>query len=361
MGPAMQPYRAFVSYSHQDSDKFTAVRKALRDRELSVTSDAEIRPGQGFTEQIQLSIGHAHVFVPILTAQSHERGWVHQEIGFSVALQVPCVPVCIGSVRLPEGMIAKYHAVTVRDDLADLDQQIATVNFDDLIETAGRTEGPLACVADEPEERSETIAKYCNEAFSQRGACRVRVSGGFSSFSLPDHEPDHVTWKAAYGKSQRGVFAYQRLRNELVALKRHVPKGGLSLVLDLGRNLDGHRGDGVTRTRLCLLRDFLKSAHAEGASLHIAVVLDHRPDLPLAVGDWFFARSRAARVETGVVHTTFTTHAPTISRRIAAFDARLDSLMKDQGTLPEQSYAHALSKIEERIGQLPAHPDWSGS
>ena len=37
-------------------------------------------------QKIQTEIAHAHVFVPILTAHSHKAGWVHQEIGYALAL-----------------------------------------------------------------------------------------------------------------------------------------------------------------------------------------------------------------------------------------------------------------------------------
>jgi len=351
-----QPFRAFVSYSHDDQALFAATRTALRNVGLDVTSDTELRPGPGFTEQIQTSIAHAHVFVPILTPRSHERGWVHQEIGFAVALRVPYVPMCVG--KLPDGMIAMSHAMNVEVDLSNLDREVRKVDFEDLINRAGSAEGPPATVADEPEERSQTIARYSTEAFSARGGCHVRGSGGFSSFSLPDEDPTHLKWKAAYGDRPRGPYAYRLLRDEIVSLKRHATKSGVSLVLDLSRNLDSYRGQGVTRTRLCLLREFLNSIPASAETVRIAVVGEHPADLELAIGDWVFARSRAARIDTGVVHTTFTTHAPTISRRIAQFDARLNSLLKSQNVLPEDSHAHALSMLDQRINELPPHPAW---
>lgn len=357
MAIAKTDLRAFISYSHNDRAIVAAVRATLQNCGLETTSDAELRPGQGFTEQIQGSITHAHVFVPILTPRSHERGWVHQEIGFAVALRVPCVPVCIG--KLPEGMIAMSHAITVGEDLSGLEDGIRRVDFGNLIEQAGRNWAPPAHVADEPQERSETIERYSNAAFYARGGCHVRVAGGFSSFSLPDEEPNHVTWRAAYGNSPRGAHAYGLLRREHNALKRHVATGGLSMILDLGRDLDSERGTGVTRTRLCVLREFLTSAQVPHAMSRILAVREHPPDLMLSVGDWFFARSRAARVATGVVHTTFTTHAPTVSRCIAEFDRNVESLMRSQGTRPDQSYAYALAQIDERIRELPPHPNWT--
>ena len=96
MGQGESPLRVFISYSHDDSGEFAAVCEALRAAGAEPWSDANIAAGRGLTHQIQSYIAHSHVFVPILTPRSHARGWVHQEIGFAVAMKVPCVPSCIG-------------------------------------------------------------------------------------------------------------------------------------------------------------------------------------------------------------------------------------------------------------------------
>src|SRR4051812_41174276 len=109
--PEESNLRVFISYSHKNREAFEAVSEALRVLGLIPWSDQDLAAGPGFTLQIQTKIAHSHLFVPILTPESHRRGWVHQEIGFAVALKVPCVPVCIGKV--PEGMIAMAHAVVL--------------------------------------------------------------------------------------------------------------------------------------------------------------------------------------------------------------------------------------------------------
>lgn len=97
-------FRVFISYSHDDRSIFDAVRAALQSAGVEPWSDVDLTAGTGFTEQIQTNISHSHVFVPILTPQSHARGWVHQEVGYAVAMKIPCVPICVG--KLPDGMIA---------------------------------------------------------------------------------------------------------------------------------------------------------------------------------------------------------------------------------------------------------------
>src|SRR6185295_7572717 len=96
-----QRIRVFISYAHDDRPIFDAVCAALRKVGLEPWSDVDLQKGIGFTEQIQTNISHSHLFLPILTARSHPRGWVHQEVGFAVAMKIPCVPICVG--KLPEG------------------------------------------------------------------------------------------------------------------------------------------------------------------------------------------------------------------------------------------------------------------
>jgi hypothetical protein len=53
--------------------------------------------GHGFHDQIRNFVAHAHVFLPVLTATSDQRKWVHQEIGYAMTLNVPVLPVAVGT------------------------------------------------------------------------------------------------------------------------------------------------------------------------------------------------------------------------------------------------------------------------
>src|SRR4051812_10661083 len=151
----MNHYRAFISYSHGNEKEFRAVLRTLERRGLHVWSDRELTAGAGFTEQIRLRITHSHLFVPILTPESHKRGWVHQEIGFAVAMRVPVVPICIG--RLPDGMIQMNQAVVLRNLADDLDTKLRQISFSGLIEESGKGGFPQTVCALRPEERARLI------------------------------------------------------------------------------------------------------------------------------------------------------------------------------------------------------------
>ncbi len=91
-------YRVFLSYSHQDLKLVTVIEAVLKRNGLSPMWDEHFLYGQGFHEQIKNFIAHAHVFLPILTPTASHRNWVHQEIGYAMALNVPVLPVTIGEI-----------------------------------------------------------------------------------------------------------------------------------------------------------------------------------------------------------------------------------------------------------------------
>lgn len=353
--------RVFLSYSRKNRDAFDAVIEVLKSLGLSPWSDQDLYPGGlgGFTAEIQTKIKHSHVFIPILTPESHKHGWVHQEIGFAVARRVPCVPLCIGKV--PEGMIALAHAVVLNKDLdaQELNDKLRRVRFAQLVEQAGKQwEEPSEC-AQEPERRAEMIEKNAREAFDNWGACCVRMQGSLGSFSLPDEAPHHPIWAARYGNKPRGMNSYQWFRRERVALEHHARAGKLGMILNVGLDLDKDYGEGAKRTRICVLLQFLESLTGSEENARIALVDQLPPDLFLSVGDWFTAESSAARPVRGVLQTVFTVHAPSVTRRLREFDAALEKELVDQKMPPKESLVRAITRLREMIPNLPRHPAWS--
>jgi hypothetical protein len=352
--------RVFVSYSHADRSICDQVVAVLRTAGVLPRTDVDFKHGPtAFDRQLQTDISHAHVFVPILTPRSHERGWVHQEIGYALAMKVPCVPICVGS--LPDGMLAMSQAVVVDEDLAGLEDKLAGVDFQGLVEQASQLWIPPAEAAIEPEERAITIARYCDEARRVAGLGCVRISGGLSSFSLPDQPPHHPMWQARYGNKPRLPYSYQVFRRERNAVAQHAMAAGLRMIINGGLNVDRDYGEGVTRTRLCILTQFLEMFEGSDENVQLVVVDEHPAHLTLSVGDWFFAESLAGRPVRGVLHTVFTTHAPSVSRHNTEFDRNLLGVLKDQRTAPAESRAVALDRLRSRIRELPPHPAWTCS
>jgi hypothetical protein len=131
------------------------------------------------------------------------------------------------------------------------------------------------------------------------------------------------------------------------------------MIVNHGLELDEHYGPGAKRTRLCILTQFLESLLIPDEQVQVALVPEHPPHLVLAVGDWFVAESLAGRPVRGVLHTVFTSHAPTVKRLIAEFDTKLTALLAEQGVSPSQSRSKAVDRLKAMIRDLPPHPAWS--
>jgi hypothetical protein len=358
MGPT-PTIRAFVTYSRKDERAFEVICAALSEMGVDPLSDRRLKAAgeEGFTTQIQDLIRHAHVFVPIVTPASHESGWVHQEIGFAVAMRVPCVPVCVGWT--PGGMIAGRQAVTG----ATIEQAAASLRREDLAglaRRAGKTPHPPGRVAFYPEERADLIAAEATLAADTEGVgpgC-VRIRGGLGSFTLPSDPPDHPVWLARYGDRERTEHSFAKFGAERRSLEHHARSAGVRLVLDAGLDVDARYGAGAGRTRLCVLWNFLRGiADLPDERVRLVWVESHPAHLVLAVGDWFFAESLSGEPVKGVRHTVFTTHAPTVTRRVEEFDADLDSRLR--GTTPREARAAFLSRLRAKIDASPRHPAWS--
>lgn len=352
--------RVFISYSHQNSSAYAVVRDALDAAGFHPWSDRELAAGRGFTDEIQRKIAHSHLFLPILTPESHLGGWVHQEIGFAVGLKIPCVPLCIGEV--PYGMIAMKHAIVLNDlNAQELRGTIERAKFKNLVESAAKPfTAPSDCVQ-EAEDRADKIVQYADEALDHFGPCNVRIQGGLGSFSLPDAPDYDDVWKARYGCMPRTPSSYKKFREERRSLERHAQVAELRMLLNIGLDYDGGGyGEGATRTRMSILLEFLESLKGPAANVQIALVTIHPPDLMLSVGDWFIAESSSARMVRGVVQTVFTVHAPSVGNRLAEFDRHLNKTLAKLGCRDGDSLPMAISQLREKISTLPRHPAWSG-
>lgn len=356
----MTRYRAFISYSHDDQPALAAVRAALQACGLETRSSGDLAPGEGFTGQIQTFIAHSHVFVPILTPASHQRGWVHQEIGFAVALRVPVVPVCIG--RLPGGMIEALHGIELDSVDSDLSRRITRTVFDEAVADAMRRAAPLSEIASEVEDRAVLLERMADDAVRFTGRHQpVRQAGGFSSFSLPDEPPGHVSWVARWGNEPRGPYALDLLRRERRALQAHARRAGCRLIVNLGVNTDRHYGVGSRHARLSVLLDFLQElagGKRKPGQVQVVLVDRYAPESMIAVGDWFVAESRSGRLGSGYPHTTFTAHAPSVARRIERFDEELAGLLKARKVAPAASLDVAIERLRSEVAGAERHPDW---
>jgi hypothetical protein len=189
-----------------------AIVKILEDNGLSPMWDRDFAYGQGFHDQIKNFIAHAHVFLPVLTHAANERNWVHQEIGFASALNIPVLPLAIG--EMPGEMIYHLHAISVELDSDDrqsgslkdgelerLKKLLTTDAIEQLVERGFERGGALYACAEFPEARAAMIAEYCEGVRALGRFGKVRQKGALTSFHLPPETINHRTWKERYGKS----------------------------------------------------------------------------------------------------------------------------------------------------------------
>src|SRR5579863_589825 len=104
-------FRVFISYSHDDAHLAGRLVTTLRSIGLNNIWDKDIHPGRSFVQEIKGFIEHVHLFMPLITVHSQNRPWIHEEIGFATALNVPVLPIAIG--EFPQEMIASLHAISV--------------------------------------------------------------------------------------------------------------------------------------------------------------------------------------------------------------------------------------------------------
>ncbi|MCL4878870.1 MAG: TIR domain-containing protein [Anaerolineae bacterium] len=100
------PFRVFISYSHADIEIVRKMAALLEEMGLHPLWDRDIHPGTPFTDTIKELIARSHIFIPLITENSHHRPWVHQETGFATALNLPIVPIAIDK-NLPSEMICQ--------------------------------------------------------------------------------------------------------------------------------------------------------------------------------------------------------------------------------------------------------------
>ncbi|MEO0606183.1 MAG: toll/interleukin-1 receptor domain-containing protein, partial [Myxococcota bacterium] len=137
--------RVFLSYGHDNAGLVKRFVARLEARGFDPLWDAMLLAGTSFMEGIETFIAHSHAFVPLITEHSQHRPWVHQEIGFARALNVPILPVMVGVA--PDGFIGELHAAPCSDPPTDAEIEGVIARLPNLIEQARTTMPPLYAVA----------------------------------------------------------------------------------------------------------------------------------------------------------------------------------------------------------------------
>ncbi len=310
--------------------------------------DRTIEAGQVFTPALKSRIERSHIFVSLITPNSMKRPWVHQETGYALGVSVPVVPLAAGA--LPGQLMRELQALEIPSDPALIPAFLRTKLDEPAIRqilTSSHWE-PLVRSAQQPEARTKQIADYAREVagLGYGGYGRIRQSGAYSSFCLPDAPPEAKIWLQRDGKRPRSPNYYDLLWEERRILEEHTLGSGCDLILDPWLELLDN-GREARRFRLQVLLEFLRKI--KGSDARVALRRRLEPGNLLIVGDLFYAESAAPKPGYGYLQTNFSWHAPSVLGRIDNFERHLKHHLPKSG---KDSCETAISVIEGIIESL---------
>lgn len=171
----MEKYRVFISYSRKDRKLVEELVELLEEIGLCPMWDRNFAYGSGFHDQIKQSITHAHVFLPLITKESSQRGWVHQEIGYAMANNIPVLPIAKGV--LPGEMIQDLHAIQLQQSLEEIRDVLTPETFRDLLKKHSDTGFTLYQCAELAEDRTAMMTSYAESVVALGAYGYVRQKG----------------------------------------------------------------------------------------------------------------------------------------------------------------------------------------
>lgn len=341
----MHRYRVFISYSHDDREYAQKLADILEENTLQPIWDKNINRGSFFDEQIKDYIAHSHVFMPVITAASTKRGWVHQEIGYASALHIPLLPVSIG--RLPGEMMQRLQAVMLDNALSNAKEELSSQAVGKLVEGCKPIQSAyfyteLSC------ERAQKIAEAANYVKWLGFSACIRQKGGCSSFQIPNKILSNPVWEQRYYPATKDEAHCRDQLNERRALEEQARSGGCMLIVNPALILAERYHAASKRARLETFLDFLKSMPDD----RIDVAFDDRltfSESVTIIGDWFATESYYRSEAQGFKHSIFTCHAPGIMRKIRAFDEEFDALLEENGVVKGRSREAAAERIAKLL------------
>jgi hypothetical protein len=311
--------------------------------------DRDLCAGVKFDDEIRREIARAHVFMPLITLNSRESHWVHQEIGYALGINVPVIPVALGS--LPGEMLSAIQAIQIGSDLSGLRQGLERVKIEALVLSSAVQQdlerlGITTYVADFAQDRTRLLVEYGSKV---SGPAHVRQRAIFSSFSLPDAQPCDKVWDSIDLPPKRSEHFRNLLLNERRILETHAREYGCSLLLSPFVDV-GPVGAGVHLSQLSELKRFLISMPEE--RILVAFVEGQFLGSLTIVGDWFGAKSLPSRPGFEYRQTVFSHHGPTVFHWLCDFDREIEASLRKAGVSTVESRDYAVRRIEARMSEL---------
>lgn len=342
--------RVFVCYSRSNSDLAKQVVDALRKLDFEVLWDQKISGGEIFNEEIRSYIAHSHLFVPIITQEANKRGWVHQEIGYGVAMDVTILPLLFDGTDL-EGMAETRQGVKIpsgidTEGLVKLLRE--SLKREQPVGHSGAMSGIYSCAYDR-ENRARLISAAANSVTRMKQAGTVCHHGAYTAFAIPDAEFSDPGWIARHG-GPRDQSLLRAERDERRELEKHAKEMGCRLIIR--PKLDGGNfcGDMGRASRIQTLLEFL---HTNSHPETLAVIDPDTSENPsqLVVGNWFAAESRNSNSQLGYRHTVLTRHAPTVEVLREDFEQRFNRILKERKWTKENCRELTIRHLEGELAQ----------
>ena len=339
--------RVFISYSHDDIRLVEKLVTFLKKEGIEVLWTKTLALGAEYGEQLKVFIEHAHIFIPVITESSSLRGWVHQEIGYAIALHVPVFPLTIGNV-IPRGMLEFIQAVQLSDDDDVIKEQVCYKAFSALLKK--EVLPALYQRAAKVEERAYLMKLYADKVSYLEKFGVIRQKGGLSSFHIPDKHIKHQDWTDRYAPETRGSHHKELQLGERKALQQHAYNAGCKLIITPMYAIEG-RSILAAKTRIKTLIDFLESMSDDQIVIAIQTGQSNKESLTM-VGDWFLAESVSFNDGDGFTNTFFTRNASEIAKRIQTFDEELNDLLEQLGWPKENSREKAVEELKLILNSL---------
>lgn len=356
-------YRIFLSYSHQNMHLAEKIADILEKNGLNPIWDKHLTFGRGFQDQIKKFIANSHIFIPLITEQSSLRGWVHQEIGYAMAHNIPVLPVTQKGI-LPGEMINELQAIKINTtnlDEKDLKRKLSWENINSIILSEETGSKPMYECAYYHQERTMMLVEYAksiSELFSDHEAV-FRQIGALSSFHLPLNSPTNKIWKVRKGEESVAEFENKWLRKERVELEKLGRKWGFRIIIDpyLDFSQYKEKANQVRISRLTTLLYFFLSLDDKKSEKYGVVISDkiERNRNLILVGDWFMAESLTGRAGKGYQQTILSRHALAVKEQIELFDAEFEEGLEKQKRLSKtesNSLLYAIDVIDKIIEKL---------
>jgi hypothetical protein len=112
----------FISYAHQDRERVAKITHALADRDVSISSDQNIRAGDEWMPAIEKALAEAKVLVLCISPSFLASDWAQFEIGVALSRSrdsgVRVIPLVLRESEAPQAL-NRFQYIDARDLSAD--------------------------------------------------------------------------------------------------------------------------------------------------------------------------------------------------------------------------------------------------